>query len=101
MPNLLSNDILWRSKEAFSDGVSGDDGAWFKIISNKLNDISLTPHEETITHMLPTSKEQLYYRSLFDGLYPYGNTTIPHFWMPKYIHASDPSARLMDDYTER
>ena len=51
--------------------------------------------------MLPTSKEQLYYRSLFDGLYPYGNTTIPHFWMPKYMDVTDPSARLMNDYTER
>lgn len=102
MPNLLPNKILWRGKEAFSDGVSGDSGSWFKIISDKLNDLSLpsaTPNE--CNHMPPTTKEQQYYRHIFNQLYPGCHTTIPYFWMPKYIEATDPSARVMHDYTER
>ncbi len=102
IPNLLPNEILWRSKEAFSDGVSGDNGSWFKIITDKLNDINIPSNtKENVTHMIPNTKEQLYYRSIFDALYPNCETTIPYFWMPKYIDVTDPSARLMNDYTER
>jgi len=57
--------------------------------------------KENVTHMIPNTKEQLYYRSIFDALYPNCETTIPYFWMPKYIDVTDPSARLMNDYTER
>ena len=31
-PDLLPKHILWRKKEAFSDGVSGDEGTWFTLI---------------------------------------------------------------------
>lgn len=102
MPNLLPNEILWRSKEAFSDGVSGDSGSWFKIISDKLKDFSLpnADHNE-FNHLPPTTKEQQYYRHIFNQLYPRCDTTIPYFWMPKYIEVTDPSARVIPDYTER
>lgn len=103
MPRLLPNEILWRSKEAFSDGVSGDSGSWFKIISDKLKD-TYNPeldHDHIYEHNPPITKEQRYYRSIFNTLYPQRDTTIPYFWMPKYIHVSDPSARTLPEYTER
>lgn len=103
MPRLLPNEILWRSKEAFSDGVSGDSGSWFKIISDKLKD-TYNPeldHDHIYEHNPPITTEQRYYRSIFNTLYPQGDTTIPYFWMPKYIHVSDPSARTLPEYTER
>ena len=31
-PELLPSDVLWRTKEAFSDGVSGIDRSWYQII---------------------------------------------------------------------
>ncbi len=33
-PNLLPHTILWRKKEAFSDGVSGQHKSWFEIIQD-------------------------------------------------------------------
>lgn len=101
-PDLLPNEILWRSKEAFSDGVSGDSGSWYKIISDKLNGLSLPKiNLNECTHMPPKTKEQHYYRYLFNQMYPHSDTTIPYFWMPKYTDVTDPSARVMPDYTER
>ena len=31
---LLPKDVLWRRKEAFSDGVSAQKESWFKVIQN-------------------------------------------------------------------
>jgi asparagine synthase (glutamine-hydrolysing) len=29
---LLPDEVLWRKKEAFSDGISTEEKSWFKII---------------------------------------------------------------------
>ena len=34
--NLIPRQILWRTKEAFSDGVSGQVRSWFQIIQEKI-----------------------------------------------------------------
>ena len=36
-PNLLPYNILWRTKEAFSDGVSSLQKSWFEIIQEKIS----------------------------------------------------------------
>ena len=36
---LLPKEILWRTKEAFSDGVSGENGSWYSIITDKINNL--------------------------------------------------------------
>ncbi len=99
-PTLLPFDIIWRTKEAFSDGVSGDDGSWFKIIEEKVKIINLQPN--TINSMskynIPITKEQQYYRYLYDTYYPNTATSIPYFWMPRFVNATDSSARTLDFY---
>ena len=47
----------------------------------------------------PTTKEQIYYRNLFEQYYPQCAHIIPYFWMPKYVNAKDASARTLDVYT--
>ena len=42
--------------------------------------------------------EQLYYREVFNEYFPYGSNMIPYFWMPKFINATDASARTLDIY---
>jgi asparagine synthase (glutamine-hydrolysing) len=37
-PDLLPKEILWRNKEAFSDGVSGKSETWFEYIQRHLRD---------------------------------------------------------------
>ena len=105
MPNLLPSSVLWRSKEAFSDGVSGDSGSWFEIIHANLNGnddrMDTYKHFGTEGHMPPTTIEQLYYRRIFCQLYPNCDTTTPYFWMPKWVNATDASARTLKFYTDR
>ena len=36
-PDLLPPSVLWRTKEAFSDGVSSQDKSWYEIIQSKLD----------------------------------------------------------------
>ena len=99
-PTLLPFDIIWRTKEAFSDGVSGDDGTWFKIIEEKVKIINLQP--KTINSMskynIPITKEQQYYRYLYDTYYPHTASSLPYFWMPRFVNATDSSARALDFY---
>ena len=35
--DLLPNDVLWRTKEAFSDGVSSKSKSWFEILQDHIN----------------------------------------------------------------
>ncbi|AYV80236.1 MAG: putative asparagine synthetase, partial [Gaeavirus sp.] len=35
--NLLPEIVLWRRKEAFSDGVSSESRSWYQIIQEKLD----------------------------------------------------------------
>ena len=104
MPNLLPPSILWRGKEAFSDGVSGTGKSWFEIIQTRLHNIKLphVPHAILIDHhMQPKTKEQMYYRLLFCKNYNKCDYIIPYFWMPKFVEANDSSARTLLHYTNR
>ena len=94
-PELLPAEILYRKKEAFSDGVSSLNHSWYQIIQEKLDDIVI-PTQLYIVNP-PTTKEQKYYRNLFEIYYP-GCNTIPYFWMPKYVNATDASARTLNIY---
>ena len=114
-PNLLPHTILWRKKEAFSDGVSGQHKSWFEIIADKVssqdnnNDINNVDNvdydknkelQQSKKYEInpPTTKEQVYYREIFDKAYPNSANIIPYFWMPRFIESSDPSARTLNIY---
>ena len=95
---LLPDEILWRKKEAFSDGVSGKGRSLFNILQDHISlhlnmefrpDHSFTPSIDT---------EKYYYKMVFDQFYPHCNHLVPYFWMPKYMNATDPSARTLEIY---
>ena len=98
----IPNDILWRRKEAFSDGVSSKDRSWYKIIEENVEKQTTINYDlnKVYTHNPPETLEQLYYRTIFETHYPGQEMNIPYFWMPKYINASDSSARTLDIYNE-
>jgi asparagine synthase (glutamine-hydrolysing) len=102
----LPNDILYRKKEAFSDGVSNHERSkdnWIDNIirycDNKYKDVTFSSIQKNIFYNRPITKEQLYYRQLFRELFNrniYRNTSefTVHFWKPKWCGESvDPSAR--------
>ena len=143
--DVLPDKILWRTKEAFSDGVSKQTRSWYKIIQEHVSKIVELPQITEISNTeslnqnsdsnsnsnsdsdsdsnsnsnystilykdipiftsnnkfgfnTPTSPEQLFYRSIFEHFYPNCGKLLPYFWMPKYVDATDSSARTLDLY---
>jgi len=121
---LLPNDVLWRTKEAFSDGVSDKERSLYQIIQEFTAawfqkefasyipkfDPSMNLYEQMASvdpvmkhvgnHLVPKTAEQYYYRWIFEKEYPNQGHHVPYFWMPKYIEGVyDPSARTLDIYS--
>ena len=94
---LLPHEILFRKKEAFSDGVSGLNRSWYEIIQDKVKDLVI--EEQTFLYNPPITKEQKYYRSIYESHYPKCAHLIPYFWMPRYVNATDASARTLSFYS--
>lgn len=103
--NLLPDEVLWRTKEAFSDGVSGQNRSWFNIIQEAVKNKQVETYHNNdypreYTHNIPVTDEMRYYRSLFDFHYGKSQDTIPYFWMPRFTNATDASARTLDIYNK-
>ena len=101
-PGLLPQSVLWRRKEAFSDGVSSQHKSWYQIISEHMETLNIKELiKENINYHninIPKTKEQLYYRAIYDEAYPDTAELLPYFWMPRFIESSDPSARTLKIY---
>ena len=97
--NLLPSEILWRPKEAFSDGVSKRENSWHKILKDHIDSIisdkEFETHKNNITFNKPLLKESYYYRKIYNKEYGKYQYVIPYFWMPKWCDTNliDPSAR--------
>jgi asparagine synthase (glutamine-hydrolysing) len=104
--DYLPECVLWRRKEAFSDGVSSKSKSWYEIIQDKINlTISDEYFEENKikyeNYLIPHTKEALYYHELYDKYYPNQYHICPYYWLPKWVeNAQDPSARTLKIYTE-
>ena len=101
----LPDDVLWRKKCAFSDGVSDINKSWHTIIQEHvesiISDEYFSKRAKEITHCKPVLKESLYYRDIFDSKFGKNQCyLIPRFWMPKWTDVIDPSAREIDGYRE-
>ncbi|CAL8297284.1 unnamed protein product [Lota lota] len=100
---LIPDDILWRRKEAFSDGLTSIKKSWYTSLQEHLetqvNDTQLEKAPKTFPHNPPNTKEAYYYRQEFEKLYPGRAKWLSHYWMPRWINASDPSARTLSIYT--
>lgn len=99
--DYLPADVLWRKKEAFSDGVSATTDSWYvKCLEYATTVVPSLDEIKTRTkdwHNPPQTQEAYYYRKLFNDIY--GNdraTVIPHMWMPRWsAQTTDPSARTL------
>lgn len=95
-PTLLPSEVLWRRKEAFSDGISRVENSWFEMARKEgerqmqMKDISLTDNRQI-------TGEAFWYREIWSEQYPAGagNAVTPAMWMPRFVSATDPSARTL------
>ncbi|XP_066530764.1 asparagine synthetase [glutamine-hydrolyzing]-like [Hoplias malabaricus] len=100
--NLIPDEILWRRKEAFSDGMTSMKKSWYTFlqehIESEINDTQLEKAAKLYPYNTPTTKEGLYFRQTFEKYYPGRSEWTPHYWMPRWIKATDPSARTLSIY---
>lgn len=97
--HLLPDEIIWRKKEAFSDGVSNHGRSLFQIIQEYI-----ASHYDMIDEYLPDGSkpidlEKKYYLDLFNKYYQH-KYILPYYWMPKYTSTDDPSARTLEHYNK-
>jgi asparagine synthase (glutamine-hydrolysing) len=103
---LLPNDVLWRRKEAFSDGVSSQNGrTWVQMIKEHadriISDAEFNNRANPLYSLYnpPYDKESFYYRRIFESHYDGRGDTIPYYWRHPFCEGVlDPSARLLDFY---
>lgn len=93
---LLPYDVLWRQKEAFSDGVSGTEKSWYQIAQEMARE---TVGAEWVGKA-PTP-EKYYYNKLYRSCYgkDADKINVPYFWMPRWSNTTDPSARTLAVYS--
>jgi asparagine synthase (glutamine-hydrolysing) len=108
MLNLLPSEVLWRKKEAFSDGVSSKERSWFQMIQEYINNKFETnnfdiPSDILMNSFIPPTKEAQYYLYKFIEYFGKDRVSIlPHYWQPKWSPNGDkfidPSARVLNVY---
>jgi asparagine synthase (glutamine-hydrolysing) len=82
----IPDEVLWRRKDGFSDGVSGNEKPWYKIIQEYVE------KEEKYDFI---SKEASYYSQIFHRYYDH--IAVEKYWMPKWTDdINDPSGRLVN-----
>lgn len=105
-PDLLPHSVMYRKKEAFSDGVSSKNKSWFEIITEwidtKITDVEFSNIDKNLYGNCK-SKESYYYKKHFNNKF---NKTInmcwdviPKYWLPNWIETNgEPSARVLSVY---
>lgn len=91
--NILPTEVLWRKKEAFSDGISSTEKSWFQIIQEYIREKY-------------NMEEKDYFKQKFVEYFGENRlNVIPHYWQPKWDKNGneittyvDPSARTLDIY---
>ncbi len=109
--DYLPEDIAWRQKEQFSDGVGY---SWIdtlkQIASEKVSDNVLAHAEEKFPINPPMNKEEYYYRTLFHEHFPSDaaakcvpsvpsvacSTAEALAWDPSFKNMNDPSGRAVN-----
>lgn len=93
--SYLPEALVWRRKEAFSDGVSQRQKSWFEIIQDRLvRDNRVVSRRQ---HASPYDMESTYYRTIYESLYSSVHN-IPYLWKQPFSTVDDPSARCLDNY---
>ena len=99
VPPILPHEVLYRPKEAFSDGVSH---SWISRLTEYFNktisDEEFALSSKIFSPPYPLTKEAYFYRKTFEKYYPGRASLIPGYWMPKWTQVKDPSATLLDNY---
>lgn len=108
--DMLPDEVVWRQKEQFSDGVGY---SWIdslkQLTSNLVSDEEMAHAFEKFPVQTPMNKEEYYYRSVFEELFPSRSAalTVPSVpsvacstaealaWDEAFRNLNDPSGRAV------
>lgn len=108
--NMLPESVAWRQKEQFSDGVGY---SWIdtlkEVVNQEVSDEQLANAKFRFPLQTPTSKEEFYYRSIFEEHFPSDaaalcvpqeasvacSTQIALEWDEAFKNMNDPSGRAV------
>lgn len=108
--DYLPQEIVWRQKEQFSDGVGYN---WIDtlkaLVNEKVSDAQMINAHHTFPIQTPTNKEEYYYRSIFTEHFPSDtaalsvpqeasvacSTKIALEWDEAFKNQNDPSGRAI------
>ena len=97
---LLPEEVLNRRKEAFSDGISGNEKSWFAMAAAEGERLypDWSPQKYKVNP--PQTAEAFWYREIFHSFFPEDAVQVvtPAMWMPRFVNATDPSARTLEAY---
>jgi asparagine synthase (glutamine-hydrolysing) len=114
--DLLPDDILWRQKEQFSDGVGY---SWIdtlkKVVNEEVTDNMFEKAEYRFPLQTPISKEEFYYRTIFEQHFPSDTAalTVPSVasiacssqvaleWDESFKNRNDPSGRAVSNIHDK
>ena len=92
--SIIPYEVLYRSKDGFSDSVSNKRKSWFEYIQEYV-DTQISDEEFEINKHFP-SKEAYWYWKTFISFYPESGLNVV-YWMPRWCgNITDPSARVLE-----
>lgn len=106
---ILPDEILYRRKEAFSNGIDSKTESWYQQLTRDyieplVSDEQLIHAHELYPNNTPKTKESYYYRTIFEELYPNRSDIVPKHWMPPVDivgrELTDPSATILSVYEQ-
>lgn len=87
---FLPEEVLYRRKDGFSDGVSSKQKPWYQYIQEHVDDM-----------IDCTINERKWYKKVYLEHFPYYPNPISYFWMPKWVNcSSNPSGRVLQIFNE-
>lgn len=113
--SVLPESVAWRQKEQFSDGVGY---SWIdtlkEVVAKEVSDEQLANAKFRYPIQTPTTKEEFYYRSVFEGHFPSDaaawsvpqepsvacSTKIALEWDEAFKNMNDPSGRAVANVHE-
>jgi asparagine synthase (glutamine-hydrolysing) len=111
--DLLPDEITWRQKEQFSDGVGYN---WIdklkELVNDKVSDDLFEKSKEKFPINPPLNKEEFYYRTIFKSLFPSDTAALsvpsePSVacsskaalkWDTSFLGKNDPSGRAINNH---
>lgn len=95
--DYLPKEIVWRTKDGFSDSVSGPNKKWFEQIQEFVEELISDSEFKEFSSKFPT-KEAYYYWKIYNSFFNGFTSPISEYWMPKWVNSTDPSGRVLKVY---